>query len=94
MAVKAWTSFAIAPTVAAIQVGIGYALVKPACSSGGLASLTILSAVLAVTAGAGAYSGWLSRERFIGVLGLTLNALVVVLVFASALAPLLRSPCE
>ena len=87
MALKAWASFAIAPTVAAIQVGIGYALSKPACFAGAVPSLTLLSAI-------GAYSGWLARERFIGTLGAALNVLVLVLVFASSLAPLLKSPCD
>lgn len=94
MALRAWASFAIAPTVAAIQVGIGYALAKPACFAGAVPSLTLLSAVLAVIAAIGAYSGWLARERFIGTLGATLNVLVLVLVFASSLAPLLKSPCD
>jgi len=94
MALKAWASFAIGPTVAAIQVGIGYALAKPACFTGAVTSLTLLSAVLAVVAAVGAYLGWLARERFIGTLGMAVNVLVLVLVFASSLAPLLKSPCS
>jgi hypothetical protein len=94
MAVKAWTSFAMAPAVAAIQVGAGYALVKPACASGHVAPLLILAAGLAVTGGAGAYLGWRSRARFIGAVGATLNVLVLVLILASSLGLILESPCQ
>lgn len=90
----AWISLAIAPTVAAIQVWIAYMLVKPACVGGHLGSLMLLSVALAVVTAVGAFAGWRARARFLGMIGLAINVLVLVLVFASSLAPVIRPPCE
>jgi len=90
----AWISLAIAPTVAAIQVWIAYMLVKPACGSGHVSSLMLLSVALAVVTAAGAFAGWRARGRFLGMIGLAINVLVLVLVFASSFAPVIKPPCE
>jgi hypothetical protein len=89
-----WVSFLLAPTVAAIQVGVGYALVKPACAGGSVAPLTTLSVVMAVAAIAGALIGWRVRGRFLGVLGAGLNILVLLLIVASTASHFIFHPCD
>jgi hypothetical protein len=89
-----WLSLSLAPLVAAVQVGVGYAMAKPACASGSIVSLVLLSSVLALGTVAGGYAGWRTRGRFLGTLGLALNALVLVLVIASTLAVAVKPPCE
>jgi len=89
-----WLSFFIAPTVAAIQIGVGYALVKPACASGTVTSLTMLSVAMGVLALAGTAIGWTARERFVGMVGAGLNVLVLLLIAATTISQFVLSPCE
>jgi predicted lysophospholipase L1 biosynthesis ABC-type transport system permease subunit len=89
-----WASFFIAPLAAAIQVGVGYALVKPACASGGPAMLLMLSAATFVAAGIGAVMGWSRRDRFIGQVSGGLNVIVMILAIASTIPHFVLSPCE
>jgi len=89
-----WLSFVLAPTVAAIQIGVGYALVKPACASGGPAMLLTLSAVTFVAAAFGAGLGWWHRQTFVGLASAGLNVIVMILVVASTIPHFVLSPCE
>jgi hypothetical protein len=89
-----WAAFFIAPLAAAVQIGVGYAMVKPACAGGGAAMLTALSLVMAATAIAGALMGWSRRHLFIGVVASGLNVLVLLLVIASTIPHFLLNPCE
>jgi hypothetical protein len=89
-----WVSFFIAPAVAAIQIGVGYALVKPACALGGVVLLTSLSMAMGLIAIAGMGIGWAVRERFVGLVAAGLNGLVLLLVIASTISHVLLNPCD
>jgi hypothetical protein len=52
-----WAALAAGPAAAALNEGIGYALVKPACAAGGVSSIVVLAAACAVVALAGAWIG-------------------------------------
>jgi hypothetical protein len=89
-----WLAFFIAPAVAAIQVGVGYALVKPACAAGGPLMLTMLSVAMFILAAAGAGLGWARRERFIGMVAAGLNLLVILIAIFSTIPHFILHPCE
>jgi hypothetical protein len=89
-----WAAFFIAPVVAAVQIGVGYALVKPACATGGPGMLMTLSAAMAVAVAVGAVLGWTRRERFVGLVAIGLNILVMVLVIATTIPHFVLDPCR
>jgi len=89
-----WLSFFIGPTVAAIQVGVGYALVKPACAQRGPTMLITLSAVMFVIAAIGAAMGWSQRGRFVGAVATGLNVFAMLLVIFSTIPHFILNPCE
>jgi hypothetical protein len=89
-----WLAFFLAPTVAAIQVGVGYALVKPACAAGGPLMLTTLSIAMFLVSALGAGLGWARRERFIGIVAAALNVFVILLAVFSTIPHFILHPCE
>ncbi len=89
-----WLSFFMAPAVAAIQVGVGYALVKPACAARGPAMLITLSAVTFLVAVIGAAIGWSYRDRFIGAVSTGLNVLTMILVVCSTIPHFMLNVCD
>jgi hypothetical protein len=105
-----WLAFVLAPVAASIQVGIGYALVKPACAAGGNAILTTLSLLTLAMSVGGAWLGWtrmqlaigasdsggraLDRRWFVAALAAGFNVLVALLILTSTLPHFILSPCE
>ena len=89
-----WLAFFIGPTVAAIQVGVGYALVKPSCANGGPVMLTTLSAVIFVAAAIGAVMGWTRRDRLIGIVAAGLNIFAMLIAIFSTIPHFILNPCE
>ncbi len=91
-----WLAFFIAPAVAAVQIGVGYALVKPACAARGPAMLVTLSAVTFVIAAIGGVMGWTQRrqDRFVGTIAAGLNVLTMLLVICSTIPHFILNPCE
>ena len=91
-----WVAFFIAPAVAAIQIGVGYALVKPACAAQGPAMLMTLSAAMFVIAAIGGVIGWTERQhdRFIGTVAAGLNMLTMLIVICSTIPHFILNPCE
>jgi hypothetical protein len=53
-----WEAFFIAPAGAAIQIGVGYELVKPVCASGRPLMRLLLSAAMLAVALIGVAMGW------------------------------------
>ena len=89
-----WVAFFLAPLAAAIQIGVGYALVKPACAAGDVTMLIMLSAGVFTASVAGAGLGWWRRMRFVGQVALGLNLIVACLAIASTIALFVLSSCE
>ena len=89
-----WLAFWLAPAAATLQVGVGYALVKPACAVGGTTVLTALSVITFAMTVAGIWLSWRRRPSFVASVALGLNLLVAVLVIAATIPHFLLSPCE
>jgi hypothetical protein len=81
-----------------VNQGVGYPLVKVVCANGETTLLTIVSASALVMAGFGSWYGARARRRerhrFLAVIAVGFNALVVLFIVLTAVFPLLLSPCE
>jgi hypothetical protein len=105
-----WTSMLAGPLAFGLNLQVGYALVKWACSRE-QEFLLVLVAVLALgTAAGGAWLGWscltklrdadeqggrlIDRSYFMAVVAIGLNLLLMLQILASAFPTIVLSPCE
>jgi hypothetical protein len=105
-----WLSVLSGPAAWALNQLIGYALVKPVCAADAKLTLTAVSAGALIVVAAGAWVAWSclaslrgaderggrreDRSYFMAVAGISLNALIGLLIVTAAVAPFLLSPCE
>jgi hypothetical protein len=105
-----WLSVLSGPLAWALNQLIGYALVKPACAADARFILVLVAAGTFAVTVAGGWTAWAllrklpdanpkgaraeDRSHLLAVAGVTLNALLGLLILTSAASLFLLSPCE
>jgi hypothetical protein len=105
-----WSALLAGPIAWGLNLQIGYALVKWACSRGQPLVLTLVAVVALAVALWGIWIGWscltqlrtadeaggrvIDRSYFMAVVAIGLNILLAFLILTSAYHPLFLSPCE
>lgn len=105
-----WTAVLLGPAALALDIGVGYALVKWVCAGGSAAVLFAVWATALMMTGAGTALGWrltgqarnaredggsvLDRSYFGAKVAIGLNVLTVLLVITNGIAQMVVDPCE
>jgi hypothetical protein len=105
-----WLTVVSGPAAWALNQLIGYALVKPACAADARGMLVAVAAVTFAMTLAGGWTAWTllqalrganpaggrreDRSHMLAIGGVTLNALLGLLILTQAVSLFLLSPCE
>jgi hypothetical protein len=107
---RLWGAFFAGPAAAALNEGLGYAVMKPVCAGADAYLLWLFAAAALAVAVAGAWIGWrclrdlraaaedggtvTDRSLFLAIVAVSLDTLVGLLIVTSALPFFFLSPCE
>jgi hypothetical protein len=94
---RVWPALLVAPILALVSIGLGYALVDPACSAGGQAMLhaaILIPLLLAIACTAIAYRDRRSpRDPFLSLVATGVGAFFSLVIAAQWATQLFLSPC-
>ena len=107
---RLWLGLASGPVAWALDLLIGYALVKPVCRADARFTLVAVSAAALLVTAAGWWLSWRclqqlrnahptgghpeDRSQMLALAGVVLNALLALLIVTAAVSQFLLSPCE
>jgi hypothetical protein len=105
-----WVALLSGPVAWFFDQGLSYIVVKPVCASGGANLLTVITLVALAIVAAGGWTGWrclaqlrgatedgprlVDRSYFMAVMGISLNALIALLIVTAGISRYMLSPCE
>ena len=105
-----WTAMLLGPAAWALNLFIGYALVKPVCASGHKLILDVLALVMLAMVAGGVWIGWsclaqlrgatekggtrVDRSYFMALVAIGFNALLGLLILVAAVPSFVLNPCE